>query len=175
MAHTLYTLGYTGLKPEQIQQLAADLGAKVIDTRFSPRSRAVQWTRLRLTQLLGSSYQHLPSLGNINYKGDGPIVINKPEEGVPQVASLLEKQAIILLCVCAEVSSCHRKVVAELVQEFSGCEITHLSGKDLTTIQPRPLFDQADYSVKPSPTLADQGGTLALTSKTLPLHQKKMF
>jgi uncharacterized protein (DUF488 family) len=173
---TLYTLGYTGTKPEQIQTLAADLGALVVDTRYSPRSRAVQWTGAGFRRLLGESYRHMPSLGNINYKGDGPIVINKPDEGVPQVAALLEQQPIILLCVCAEVSSCHRAVVAELVQEYCGCEIIHLSAKDLTSpLQPRPLFDQADYSVKPSPTPADPGGTLTLSTQPLPLHQKKMF
>lgn len=176
MTQTLYTLGYTGIKPEQLQRLVQDLGEVVVDTRYSPRSRAVQWTRLRLTGLLGRSYQHLPSLGNINYKGDGPIVINKPEEGVPQVAQLLEKQPVILLCVCAEVSGCHRKVVAELMQEYSGCEVVHLSAKDITSPTPAgQLFSQQDYSVKPLPQPTDPGGTLTLNTQPLPLHQKKMF
>lgn len=175
MTHTLFTLGYTGLKPEQILKLAQDLGALVVDTRYSPRSRVPQWTRKQLSERLGSHYQHQPSLGNINYKGDGPIVINKPEEGIPQVASLLEKQPVILLCVCKDCDTCHRKVVAELVQEFSGCEITHLSAKDLNpSAQPGQLFG-GDFKVKPLSTPTDQGGKLTLSSKALPLHQTKMF
>ena len=173
---TLYTLGYTGTQPEQIQKFAQDLGALVVDTRYSPRSRAVQWTRLRLTGLLGRHYRHMPSLGNINYKGDGPILINKPEEGVPQVAQLLETQPVILLCVCKEHHTCHRSVVADLVKEACGCEVTHLTAADLLKpAQPGELFAQVDYGVKPSPTPADQGGALTLSTQTLPLHQQKMF
>ena len=179
--NTLYTLGYTGAKPEQILKLVQDLGALVVDCRYSPRSRAVQWTGAGFRRLLGESYLHLPSLGNINYKGDGPIQINKPAEGVPQVIRLLDQQPVILLCVCAECETCHRKVVAELVQAASGCAVQHLNRAEISapsptsTSQPAALFPQADFSAAPLPRPTDAGGQLTLSSKALPLHQLKMF
>ena len=165
--HTLYTLGYTGLKQAQLLEIVQTLGAMVVDTRFSPRSRAVQWTGSGLRKLLGESYLHLPSLGNVNYKGDGPIKINKPAEGIPQVVSLLAQQPVILLCVCGDVHTCHRKVVAELVQQACGCVVAHLKNGEIS-----PL---------PSSTSGSTSGgygeisPLTLISKPLPLHQRRMF
>lgn len=174
--HTLYTLGYTGTKPEHILIKAQQLGAMVVDCRFSPRSRAPQWTRKQLSELLGQNYRHIPALGNVNYKGDGPIVISNPAFRVPQVELYLKSQSVILLCVCKEFCTCHRAVVANLVKEACGCEIMHITAADLLKpSQPDQLFAQVDYGVNPAPIPADMGGTLTLRTQTLPLHQTKMF
>ena len=176
MMQTLYTLGYTGTKPEQILSKAQQLGAMVVDCRLSPRSRAPQWTRKQLSELLGQRYQHMPTLGNLNYKGDGPIIISNPGMGVPAVSKILATQTVILLCVCKEFCTCHRAVVADLVKAACGCDIVHLTAADLIKpSQPGQLFAQVDYTVKPSPLPSDYGGTLTLSTQTLPLHQTKMF
>lgn len=174
--HTLYTLGYTGTKPEHILSAAQQLGALVVDCRYSPRSRAVQWTGAGFRRLLGERYLHLPSLGNLNYKGDGPILINKPAEGVPQVQKLLQTQPVILLCVCKEFCTCHRTVVADLIKTACGCEIIHLSALDIMPpVPPVGQLFSGDLSAKSIPQPTDQGGTLILKTQALPLHQMKMF
>jgi uncharacterized protein (DUF488 family) len=135
--NTLYTLGYTGIKPAQLLQKATELKAIVLDTRYSPRSRAPQWNGLELQNLLGQQYQHLPALGNINYKSGGPIEINLPKVGTQQVVSILAGQAAILLCACPDVETCHRRIVAEMVQAACGCEVIHLGKEDLRGDAPK--------------------------------------
>jgi uncharacterized protein (DUF488 family) len=129
--HTLYTLGYTGLKPELIAQAAQAKHALVVDTRYRAQSRQPHWNKKALTLLLGQHYVHLPSLGNVNYKNGGEIVIADPDVGVPFVVQRLQKQPVVLLCVCADVDTCHRKVVAELVQAACGCDVQHIGADDL--------------------------------------------
>lgn len=134
--NTLYTLGYTGIKPAQLLAKAIELQAIVLDTRYSPRSRAPQWNGMELARLLGQHYQHAPALGNINYKNGGPIEINMPRVGTQQVVSMLVTQSVILLCACPEVSTCHRRVVAEMVQAACQCEVIHLGKGDLASDEP---------------------------------------
>jgi uncharacterized protein (DUF488 family) len=134
--NTLYTLGYTGIKPAQLLAKAIELQAIVIDTRYSPRSRTPQWNGMELARLLGQRYQHLPALGNVNYKTAGPIEINLPKVGTQQMISILNDQAAILLCACPDVSTCHRKIVAEMVQAACGCEVIHLAKGDLASDDP---------------------------------------
>jgi hypothetical protein len=67
----------------------------------------------------------LPALGNRNYKG-GPVEIVDLEAGLAQVADRLVSQPVILLCVCAEVERCHRRLVAEAISVRYGVSVTHL-------------------------------------------------
>lgn len=67
----------------------------------------------------------MPALGNRNYKG-GPVEIVDLEAGLAQVAALLVHQPVILLCVCAEVQHCHRRLAAEAIVARYGASLTHL-------------------------------------------------
>ncbi len=51
-----------------------------------------------------------------------------PAIGIPQVVSRLQRgESLVLLCACAQVTRCHRRVVAELVQaEIPGVPVIHL-------------------------------------------------
>jgi hypothetical protein len=42
------------------------------------------------------------------------------------VAPLLVEGSVVLLCQCAEVASCHRRIVAALVQAVTEAPIVHL-------------------------------------------------
>ncbi len=121
----LYTFGYTGRSPDELRALAAQLDALVADIRFSPRSRVPHWSGGRLASLLGDRYRHLPALGNRNYKG-GPVELVDLEVGVAQVAELLARQPVILLCACADVQRCHRRLAAEAIVARHGVPLTHL-------------------------------------------------
>jgi len=114
MLHTLYTFGYSGRTPHELQTLAEKLNAVVVDIRFSPRSRIPDWSGGRLQNLLGDRYRHLPSLGNRNYR-DGPVEFVDLAAGVVEVGELLRQRPVILLCACADVQRCHRLPAAEAI------------------------------------------------------------
>ena len=91
------------------------------------RAATPQWNGIELAKLLGQQYEHLPALGNVNYKSGGSIEINLPKVGVQQVVSILTGQAAILICSCPDVETCHRKIIAGMVKAACRCEVIHLS------------------------------------------------
>lgn len=124
--HRLFTFGYTDSKPEILRAFVKDLDAKLVDIRFSPRSRAARWNKAQLQQLVGGdNYEHLQALGNENYKGDGPIKLLDPEAGIGRLLALLAAQNVIILCGCKDYHTCHRNTVAGLVAEYQ-IEVKHL-------------------------------------------------
>ena len=122
--HTLYTYGYAGQQPQQLNSLAESLDALVVDIRFRPSSRIPGWSGAQLQQLLGERYQPLPALGNRNYKG-GPVEFVDLESGINQVGQLLALRPVILLCACADVNRCHRLVAAEAIADRYGLIVQH--------------------------------------------------
>lgn len=124
MADKLYTYGYSGRTPHDLQTLAGQLQAVVADIRFSPRSRSPGWSGGQLQKLLGDRYRHLPSLGNRHYKG-GPIEFVDLATGVAEVGQLLSRQPVILLCVCADVQRCHRLPAAEAIAARYDLTVEH--------------------------------------------------
>ncbi len=131
----IYTLGYSGWRPEAVRAQAETLDAVVVDVRWSPRSRNPQWTRKRLTELLGARYRHVKAFGNLNYKG-GPIKLANPEAGLAEIRPILEAgQPVILMCVCKEVERCHRQDVAAYLVAHLGEDVVV---KHLTPPPPPP-------------------------------------
>lgn len=112
MSNPLYTYGYGRGRVEDLEALAAR-GVLIVDTRLQPRSRNPPWNRGPLTARLGDAYAWRPDLGNVHYRGDGPIVIQDLERGLAHLRADLEQRPVVLLCVCADVGRCHRKVIAE--------------------------------------------------------------
>lgn len=131
--HTLYTLGYQGLKQEHLQEWVRRLDAFLVDIRFSPRSRHPAFSRAGLTRVFGDRYRHLPALGNRNYKGAGPVVLDNPGLGGAQVKPMLEERPVILMCVCWNLSECHRRVAADLIAAQTGVNLEHLGGRPSRT------------------------------------------
>lgn len=124
MMQPLYTFGYGGRLPDQLQALVEQLDAVVVDICFSPRSRSPDWSGGRLQKLLGKQYRHLPALGNRNYKG-GPVEFVDLETGMVEVGELLNQQPVILLCVCGDVQRCHRLPAAEAIAARYGVSVEH--------------------------------------------------
>ena len=140
----LYTVGYATL--DGVGQLERFLAHEIllIDIRYLPASRwKPEWSRKRLNQQFAPNYQHVRELGNINYSSlELPIQLFKAEQGVPKVVSLLKQGCdVCLLCVCVDWQTCHRKVVADLIQrELSTLEVIHLSKEKLYSLEETPLF-----------------------------------
>ena len=116
MTKEIYTIGYVGRTPEEIKAIVDDLGACLVDIRYSPRSRQPQWSRKQLLALLGEKYLHLREWGNAAYKTGGPIQISDFEAG-RAVIDRLEAPAI-LMCACSDATTCHRSVVAEQLRRL---------------------------------------------------------
>ncbi|SMF96079.1 hypothetical protein SAMN02949497_3460 [Methylomagnum ishizawai] len=122
---TLYTAGYgAGWTPETLDAAMIERGAVLVDIRRLPWStQSTEWTRSRLLARFGKMrYAHFKSLGNLSRKGD-PIALVDADNGIRSLAAILNWpgiDAMVLLCGCRDVHTCHRKVVAELAAERLG-------------------------------------------------------
>lgn len=124
------TFGYYGFAPEDLARIVANLDAKLIDIRYSPRSRNPGWNGVALQRLLNGAYLHDPNLGNENYKNGGPIKLHAPDLSIGSIRNILAVRPVILLCVCPNVEKCHRKPAAEyLARHIIGADIIHLEGR----------------------------------------------
>jgi uncharacterized protein (DUF488 family) len=123
--NTLYTIGYTGLKPERLRAIVAQHNAVLWDIRYSPNSRHPQWRRDALKALLGDAYVHIPALGNRNYKG-GPIELAAPAQALDQARLTLQRQPIILMCACKDYWTCHRDDAADYLDSALELDVEHL-------------------------------------------------
>jgi uncharacterized protein (DUF488 family) len=127
----LYTLGYVSLEGvDQLQALFAD-DVLLIDIRYLPASRwKPEWSRKRLLERFAPNYEHIRDLGNVNYHSSNlPIQLFNSEQGIARIVSLLRQgRDICLLCACSDWHSCHRRLVADLVQHIlTDIETIHLS------------------------------------------------
>ncbi|MBE2271227.1 MAG: DUF488 domain-containing protein [Anaerolinea sp.] len=141
MHATIYTLGYSKVKIEDLETVIRRDELIVIDTRFNPYSPNPAWRKGALAKRLGDHYRHVHAFGNRLYK-QGGIELVDVAAGIEQVLPLLEKGvSIVLLCACADITTCHRRVVAEALAEASGCPVVHWTPDDLRPMQQAGLFD----------------------------------
>lgn len=118
---TIYTLGYTGWKIDDVAATLDRLDAVLVDVRMVPRSRNPIWNSTALAKRFGERYIWLRQFGNKNYKGTfEQIEIVDFAAGAhrllelfpPKPGSIVPGKPIILFCGCKDVSQCHRKVLA---------------------------------------------------------------
>lgn len=113
--HPLYSCGYQGHQVEALRQQAERLDAIVADVRLKPFSRDPAWRRGPLERVLGARYVWIEALGNLNYRGPGPVLLKDAEAGLAVLREFLSQRPVILLCVCASPVACHRTVVANAI------------------------------------------------------------
>ncbi len=124
----LYTVGYSGRTAEEIAAIARHVGATIVDVRYSSRSRLRQLSGAYLRQLLGDSYVHIPAFGNLNYRCGGETRLADPERGLKEIACVMAKGPVVLLCVCRDAQSCHRSDVANVIASRTGASVEHFEG-----------------------------------------------
>lgn len=110
----VYTIGYSGRSVEDVKAIVEDLDAVLFDIRFSPFSRNPDWTGQRLRSAFGFRYFHVKTLGNANYKSDGPISILDYNAG--RLAIEKSTRPVVLMCACAHYATCHRATVATMLR-----------------------------------------------------------
>ncbi|HUW09179.1 MAG TPA: DUF488 domain-containing protein [Anaerolineae bacterium] len=114
MTRRVYTIGYAGRDPYELADLAVSLDAVIFDIRYSPLSRNSRWNLNTLKAICGYRYQHIPALGNRNYKS-GPIALVDYDAGRRQI--LASSNPVILLCACKNPATCHRTLIAQRLRE----------------------------------------------------------
>lgn len=126
-AGTIYTIGYRALGGLSELVLAQHrTGAVVVDVRFRPYGFVRHWNRKSLAVALGDYYRWAEGFGNVNYKGNGPIVLKDAAAGIELVKPLLAVGPVMLLCACEKARTCHRTAVAQvLVDTGLGREVVH--------------------------------------------------
>lgn len=126
----IYTAGYSGHSPAQLQKAGEDMDAIVLDIRCRPYSRQTGWSGSDLSRLLGKRYRHLAAWGNVNYSDAGGIQLANPVAGCDIVKRLSQENPVILLCGCREFEKCHRKTCSDLLG-VSGIATTELSWPEI--------------------------------------------
>jgi uncharacterized protein (DUF488 family) len=119
---TIYTIGYA--HPGAAADVARFMQQEhviLFDVRLSPRSRwQPMWNRVVLQATYGARYQWEKRLGNLNYQ-QRELGIEFAEghlDAAQEAAALLAAgTSLILLCACKDARTCHRTLVAKLIQD----------------------------------------------------------
>jgi hypothetical protein len=111
------TAGYAGLDFAEFKQAVTDLKAVVIDIRFNPTSKLLEWTKSHLEHELGANYRHVGALGNKNFADQTmPIEIADMRLGIEVL--LRQTPPVILLCGCASRLRCHRRLISNELERL---------------------------------------------------------
>lgn len=134
MTQTIYTAGYSNIKDrDALLNAVRQQGWKLVDVRLSPSSRNPAWSGKQLREAFAGDYLHVREFGNLNYRGDygSGIVLADPMKGCEIVTPILEKQSVVLLCVCGSPNGCHRSTVATALHEMTGLTVQHLTPSEI--------------------------------------------
>ena len=119
---TIYTVGYA--LPDAaawLDRLMRDPRALLVDIRSQPRSRPwPQCNRAALSARYSRRYVWERRLGNIHYREreQGITLSEGHPDAIQEAAALLcEGTFLILLCACTNARTCHRNLIARLIQD----------------------------------------------------------
>ena len=119
---TSYTLGYA--HPDamaQLDRLMRDPQTCLVDIRSQLRSRlAHQWSRSALVARYARRYVWERRLGTIHdhHQEQGIKLAEGYHDAIHEAAALLcEGTSLVLLCACRDARTCHRSLVAKLIQD----------------------------------------------------------
>ena len=134
----IYTLGYSGWSVEAIKTFLESVNGVAVDVRMVPRSRVAAFNGTAFSRLLGERYYWLSDFGNVNYKSNGPIQIVNFDQGAGRLGILRDAgKAVVLLCGCADINVCHRKILAERLAEQWDAEVVHVTSPP--KVKPSPV------------------------------------
>jgi Protein of unknown function, DUF488 len=126
---TIYTLGVSQPKAvTRLEQLMRHPHTLLVDVRYQPISRwNRQWDRAALIARYGEQYRWERRLGNMNYwNSTRPVQLPTGwQEAVHDTAALLCVGAsLVLLCACRDERTCHRSLIAKLIQDALPIAVT---------------------------------------------------
>ena len=100
----------------------------VVDVRLKPWSRMMpRFSMPSLKKHLGERYEWMPEFGNLDYRSADQVRLANFPLGKEKLAvRLAQGQTVVLLCGCANIGTCHRRLVAERLAAELGGEVQHL-------------------------------------------------
>ncbi|MDQ2933848.1 MAG: DUF488 domain-containing protein [Chloroflexota bacterium] len=116
---TLYTFGYARLHGGgDLRELLGQRVEVVVDVRLRPysRNRAFSLGTRDTVETAPYAYRWLGGLGNAEYRTGG-MRLARPEEIEVLIQLLASGTNVALMCACADVTSCHRRLIADLAGE----------------------------------------------------------
>jgi uncharacterized protein (DUF488 family) len=145
MAEPLLTIGYEGCTIDQVLAELKAAGVELLlDVRAVPMSRKPGFSKRQLAAGLdeqGIAYVHLQALGTPK-PGRDAVRAGHPERMEPifrehmtsdrsqaelaQAKDLVRDRRVCLLCFEQDPLTCHRRFVAEMIQQTTGQTIAHL-------------------------------------------------
>lgn len=145
MENVLYTIGYESASLDDVIAKLQDAGVElVIDVRAVAASRRAGFSKTILRNSLeeaGIGYEHIRAIGTPKPGREaakkGRIAemeaifsdhMDTPEaqDGLAKAALIAQDQPSALLCFEACVEGCHRRMLADMIQDENGCEVEHL-------------------------------------------------
>ena len=123
---TVYTTGYGGRTRQQVVEATRAVNGVLVDIRYAPYSQREGYNGSDFRRAMGDDeYVWLKHFGNKNYQG-GPIELVDFERGVHYLDKILATgRPAVLMCACGRLDHCHRKVVAQLLQNI-GFDVAEL-------------------------------------------------
>lgn len=132
----ILTIGYAKLTPDELDGIARDLRATVLDVRSRPEGPRVKrgFRRSELAARLGSAYEHRPELGGKAREYEsadlGPLV----ERGA--------RENLLLLCMEDDPCTCHRHAIAGRIYMEHEVAVGHIYGPGDNLV----IFPEVDAS-----------------------------
>ncbi len=120
----IYTTGYTDRDIALLPALLKSLDAILIDIRFTPTSKHLQWQKDYLRLLLKNRYLHVSHLGNRSSKESGKQLIQNINLGIKIITEL--KTNLLIMCECQGIEECHRQEISRRLSE-KGIETRELT------------------------------------------------
>jgi len=111
----VYTTSFTDKDITQLPALLNSLDAVLIDIRFAPTSKQVQWQKDYLRLLLKNKYLNVSHLGNRSSKESGKLSIQNLNLGIKIITEL--KTNLLLMCECRRKEYCHRQLISQKLEE----------------------------------------------------------
>lgn len=159
-AVSLFTIGYEGLSIEEFfRRLQLEQIDSLIDVRRVPFSHKLGFSRGKLEQLcegLRIQYRHMPELGippqrrrSLNSQADYDALFEeyrvhdlpRNEAALQRIGSLVSRgQRVALMCFEADPFQCHRRIVANRIEEIFGLPYRNLLSRALPLCQPLLAF-----------------------------------
>lgn len=139
------TIGYEGAKLDHFLGTLEAAGIEVvIDIRERAQSRRKGFSKTALSEALSSGdieYKHLRDLGDPKEGRDAArrgdwekfrevfdqVIKSEPAQAaLDEIEQLAGQRKICLLCYERDYTTCHRKIVSDILQDRLGCRTIHL-------------------------------------------------
>ena len=122
--YVIYTFGCAGRHIDELAGEVKRLRATIVDIRLVPGADQ-QWGRQNLQRTFGPRYVWIRELGRMGGKDAGLV---NTERGARRLGAIsADGTAVVLLCDCKKLETCHRLEIADRLHSECGWAVQHLA------------------------------------------------